>query len=128
MVRRKDERGQATVELAVLAPVITLLVVAILQAGVLVADRLAVLDAARIGARAAALRPDVGSVERALADHGVDLHGGSVHLSGDLRAGGIARMTVERPPTRLVVVGRFLGRSSISETVVFRVEDPDGGS
>lgn len=121
------ERGQATVELALLAPVMTLLLVAVVQAGVLVGDRLAVLDAARVGARAAALHPDLGAVDRALGDHGFDLHGGSVRLSGDLGAGGIARITVERPPTRLALVGRLLGGVRISESVVFRVEDPNGG-
>lgn len=121
------ERGQATVELAVLVPVFVMLLVAVVQAGVLVGDHLAVLDAARIGARAAALDPTPGAVARAHERHGVELDGGSVGLSGDLREGGIATITVERRPTRLALVGRFLGAMTITESVTFRIEDPDGG-
>lgn len=119
------EQGQATVELAVLLPFVTILLLAVVQAGVLVGDRLATLDAARIGARAAALRPDQAAVDRAFREHGVDLHGGSMALSGDLRPGGMATITVQRPPTRLAVVGRVVGGMTITEKLVFRIEDPD---
>lgn len=121
------ERGQATVELALLLPLLVALSLAVIQVGMLTADRLAVIDAARVGARAAALRPERAAVDRAFADQGIDLREGSARLSGELRPGGVATITVRRPPTRLPVVGRALGNMEISETLVFRVEDPDGG-
>lgn len=120
-----DERGQATVELALLLPVIVVIGLAVVQVGLLTADRLAAIDAARVGARAAALRPDRGAVDRAFEEQGIDLRGGNARLSGELRPGGVATITVRRPPTRLPLVGRALGNIEISETLVFRVEDPD---
>lgn len=106
-------------------PVVIVLILVVVQMGLLVGDRLAALDAARIGARAAALRPDQRFVDSAFTDHGIDLHGGSAELVGDLRPGGIATIIVERPPTRLAVVGRIVGSMTISERLVFRIEDPD---
>lgn len=52
------DEGQATVELAIVLPFIVLLVAAMIQCGLLVGDQLAVWNAARCAARAAAISPD----------------------------------------------------------------------
>jgi hypothetical protein len=57
------DRGQATVELALCLPVLCLFLLAVVQVGVVVRNRLAVEYAARVGARAAAAStsPSAGS-------------------------------------------------------------------
>lgn len=53
-----NDRGQATVELAVVLPFIVLLATALIQCGLIVADQLAVWNAARSAARVAAISSD----------------------------------------------------------------------
>ena len=52
------ERGQATAELALTLPLVFLALLAVIQVGLLVRDRLAVVHAAREAARAASVDPD----------------------------------------------------------------------
>lgn len=66
---RYRDNGQATVELAVVLPFIVLLVAALIQCGLIVADQLAVWNAARNAARAASVSPDPQpSAEQAASD------------------------------------------------------------
>ncbi len=58
MTHRPEERGQATVELALLLPVIALLVLAVVQVAVVARAELLVVTAAREAARAAAVGDD----------------------------------------------------------------------
>lgn len=53
-----SDNGQATVELAFLLPFMVLLATALIQCGLIVADQLAVWNAARSAARAASVSPD----------------------------------------------------------------------
>jgi len=55
---RGPDRGQATVELALATPVLCLLLLGVVQLAVVVRDQLAVVEAARVGARAAAVAAD----------------------------------------------------------------------
>lgn len=59
------ERGQATVELALVLPVVVLALMAVLQVAFVVRDQIAVVHAAREGARAASVDPDPGAAVRA---------------------------------------------------------------
>lgn len=56
--RRCCDRGQATVELAIVLPFIVLLAAALIQCGLIVVDQLAVWTAARSAARAASISAD----------------------------------------------------------------------
>ena len=56
--RRRRDRGQATVELALATPVLCVLLLGVVQLAVVVRDQLAVIEAARVGARAAAVAAD----------------------------------------------------------------------
>jgi Flp pilus assembly pilin Flp len=69
---RKDEGGQAAVELALVLPLIALLVLAIVQVGLVVRDQVLVVHAAREAARAAAVDPRP-AVARAAALRASDL-------------------------------------------------------
>ena len=52
------ENGQATVELAIILPFIVFIAAGLIQCGLIVADQLAVWNAARSAARAAAISPN----------------------------------------------------------------------
>jgi Flp pilus assembly protein TadG len=70
-VRRvAPEGGSATVEFALVFPLVLLVALALLQAGVLMADRLLVANAARAGAREAAVSMDDATVRDAVARAG----------------------------------------------------------
>ena len=59
------ERGQATVELALVLPLIVFALLAILQVGLVVRDQIAVVHAAREAARAASVDGDPGAATKA---------------------------------------------------------------
>jgi Flp pilus assembly protein TadG len=56
-MRRRGQRGTAAVEFALVLPLVLAIVLAMVQIGLLVRDRLIVESAARSGARAAAVEP-----------------------------------------------------------------------
>ena len=56
-MRSGADRGQATVEFALVLPVVVVLLVGLVQVGRVVAVQVAVIDAARAGARAASVDP-----------------------------------------------------------------------
>jgi hypothetical protein len=55
--RTREDRGQATVELALVLPLVCLLLLAVVQVGLVVHTQLVVAHAAREGVRAAAVDP-----------------------------------------------------------------------
>lgn len=63
--RGHGERGQATVEFALLLPLALAVLLAIVQAGLIVRDQIAVVHAAREAARAAAVDPNPKRAEAA---------------------------------------------------------------
>lgn len=63
---RDHERGSAVVEFALLLPVVLLVLIAVVQVGVVVRDRLLLSQAARAGAREAAVEPSDGAVREAV--------------------------------------------------------------
>ena len=62
---RCDERGSLTVELVVLTPVLLIMALAMLAFGRVAETRQQVIEAARAGAEAASIAPDVASAEAA---------------------------------------------------------------
>jgi Flp pilus assembly protein TadG len=65
---RRDERGSLTVELVVLTPVLLIMALAMLAFGRVAEARQQVVEAARAGAEAASIAPDVASAEAASED------------------------------------------------------------
>jgi Flp pilus assembly protein TadG len=61
----RRERGQVTVEFALLLPVVVLVALAIIQIALVARDQLALTHAAREAARAASVNPDPGAAEAA---------------------------------------------------------------
>lgn len=115
-----SERGQATVEFALLLPLVLAVLLGIVQAGLVVRDQVAVVHAAREAARAAAVDPDprraVAAARRVLAGARVE-----VHDRGPV--GEPVRVTVAyRSPTDLPLVGPFVPDPVLRAEAVMRVE------
>lgn len=91
-MRRRTDVGQATVEFALVVPVVILLLVGIVQIGRLVGMQMVMTDAARAGARAAAVdpRPEVAeAAARALLPDGAQV---------------VVRLTIAETHPRVVTV------------------------
>lgn len=127
----RRDAGQATVELALLLPVVAVLLLSVLQVGLVARDLVLVTHASREAARAAAVDPAPGAARSAaLSSSGLDPARLRVTVSG--RAGAGSRVRVEvtyRSATVVPVVGRLLGDRSLHSTTTMRVEalgGPDG--
>jgi Flp pilus assembly protein TadG len=60
------ERGSATLEFAMVLPLLLIVTLALVQVGLIVRDRLVLADAARAGAREAAVTDDAGRIRDAV--------------------------------------------------------------
>src|SRR5215510_1850905 len=60
---RSRDRGSATVEFALVLPLVLVVVLGLVQVGLVIRDRLLVEAAARAGARAAAIQDDPAAIE-----------------------------------------------------------------
>jgi Flp pilus assembly protein TadG len=83
---RADERGTAAVEFALVLPMVLAIVLALVQVGLLVRDRLLVESAVRSGARTAAVEPGDDAVRAAVLRAAPGLEADAVSV-GTARAG-----------------------------------------
>ena len=115
--RGRCDRGQATVEFALLLPVLVLAAVAILQVGLVIRDYVAVVHAAREAARAASVDADP-----AAAAHRV-LPGAGVHVGPRPAVGDPIRVEVDfRSVTDLPLVGALFPDPLLHHVSTMRVE------
>ena len=126
--RAGGDRAQASVELALLLPVILLLVLAVLQVGLLSRDVVLVTHAAREAARAAATdpSPDVARAA-ALASSGLDPTRVTVTLDVTGAPDRARRVRVEvvyRAPTAVPLMGALVADRTIRTTATMRLETP----
>ena len=129
------ERGQATVEFALVMPLIVFGLLAILQVGLVVRDQVAVIHAAREAARAASVDPDpgraTGAARRVLPR--ADVHVGSrpAGRSADHRRGHLPRPH-RRPARRRALPGPRPARAgghagrTMNDRETRRSHDPRG--
>ncbi len=114
------ERGQATVEFALVLPVLVLGLLAVLQVGLLVRDHVAVVHAAREAARAASVDPDPGRAVRAAHE---TLPDAQVHVGPRPAVGEpITVVVTYRSHTNLPLVGPLFPDPTLESRVVMRVE------
>jgi Flp pilus assembly protein TadG len=122
-VWRRDG-GQATVELALVLPLVVGLLLAIVQAGVLARDQILVTHAAREAVRAAAVDDDPAAARRAAEQAGplaADRLDTDVAERGEV--GGRVRVVVRyRAPTRIPLVGAFVDDVVLDAAATMRVE------
>lgn len=121
MRRRPEESGQATVEIALMVPIVVLLVLLVLQAGMAVRDRLVVLQATRVAARAVIVEPTPAAAAAAVSASGAPDRI-VVSVSGELAPGGMATVTATMPATAVPLVGRVVVGDQVAERLVVRVE------
>jgi len=119
-----SERGQATVELALVLPVVVLFALLVVQVGIVAKDLVLVTHAAREAARAAAVDPTAGSARTAaVAGANLDSSRMSVSLKGGTAEGDRITATVTyRSATAVPLIGRLVPDVTITESVTMRVE------
>lgn len=118
--RRASSRGQATVELALVLPVVVTILLVLVQVALLARDQVVTTHAARAAARAVAVDPTTAAARAAVAEV---LGGrGRVALDGVTSPGSLVGVTVVVEPVQVPVVGRAVAGVRISERMVARVE------
>jgi Flp pilus assembly protein TadG len=123
-VTRRREGGQATVEVALLLPLVATMLLGVVQVGLVVRDQVLVTHAAREAARAAAVDPRA-AVAREGAEAGARLDPTrlEVDLGGSAEPGGRLTVTVRyRSPTTVPLVGQLLGDRLLTASATMRVE------
>ena len=111
MRRAREDEGQASVELALVLPLVVILLLGVVQLGLLVRDQILVVHAAREAAREAAVDPSADAPRKAalasstLADSRL-----TVTTSGRGPAGSRVRVDVAyRAPTAVPLLGAAVG-------------------
>lgn len=121
---RRADRGQATVELALVLPLVVLVLVAVVQVGLLARDQVLVTHAAREAARAAAVTDDPAAPRRA-AEQAGPLRPERLQVTTTGRRGVGSRVRVEvryRAPIRIPVIDRVIADVELQGTATMRVE------
>ena len=111
MIGRQRERGQATVEAALVLPLVVLLLLAVVQVGLLVRAEVLVTHAAREAARAAALATTLDARRMAVRVEGRNGPGSRVRVDITYTA-----------PTDVPLVGALIGDVSLHVSATMRVE------
>ena len=120
MTRRRGERGQATVEFALLLPVLMMALLAVLQVALVVRDHVVLVHATREAARAASVDPNSGAAVRAA--HRT-LPGARVDVGPRPGIGEPIVVDVTyRSKTSLPLVGKLFPDPELHARVVMRVE------
>ena len=121
---RRNERGQATVELALVLPLAVLLALVVVQLGVIAVDLVLVHHAAREAARAAAVEPTTSAArEAAVGSSSLDRDRIVVELDGGSETGDQTTATVVyRASTSVPLVGPLIPDVTLRASVTMRVE------
>ncbi len=117
-------RGQATVELALLLPVIMAISLAVVQVGIVSFRQVQVVHAAREVARMVAVTGDAtGVTEAAARASALDVGRLEVLIDGPLAPGSLVTVTVRyRDPTEVPVVGAAISDVVLQAQITMRVE------
>jgi hypothetical protein len=122
--RHRIDRGQATVELALLLPLVVMLLLAVVQVGLVARDAVLVVHATREAVREAAVTAAPGAARRA-AEAGSGLTGPRLAVDVVRRdsPGGQVRVVVSyRAPTGVPLVGQLVPDVRLSSRATMRVE------
>lgn len=118
----KREKGQASVEFALVLPLVLLVLLGLLQVGVFVLEKLQVTGAAREGAREAAVTGDRERIKRAAQRSAVGME---IDVSVDRgpERGDPAVVAVSARPTELPVMGGIVSNLELESSATMRVEN-----
>ena len=121
--RRGGARGQATLELALVLPLVLAITLLVVQVGLVVRDQQLVLNAAREGARSAATDPVAAAARQAAVNSGdLDADRLDVVLASD--AATVTVTVTYRSATDVPLVGPLLGDVTLTESVTMHRETP----
>ena len=119
--RSEPDSGQATVELALVMPLIIGLVMIVLAAGLLVRDQLAVWHAASAGARAASISPDSPDVVQQAVKDEIGLRPFHIQIVRDQQ---LITVEVQYPRTiNLWLIKHIVPPLTLSASVTMHVQD-----
>lgn len=122
----RAERGSAVVEFALVLPLLLLMTLALVQVGVLARDRLVVEQAARAGAREAAVEGDPAAIRNAVVAAAPDLDRSSIVVlieDGGARGEPVSVGVTYAVPVHLPLAGwLFPSAVDIHATVTMRRE------
>ena len=124
MNKGRCERGQATVEAALVLPLVVLVLLAVVQVGLLVRAEVLVTHAAREAARSAAVDPDPDAPVEA-ATSATTLDPDRMHVQVQGRNGPGSRVQVDityTAATDVPLVGGLIGDVTLRATTTMRVE------
>ena len=124
--RASDERGQATVELALCLPLIALLLATVVEVTMIAADQTRLLHAAREAARIAVVDDEAGKIRAAAANGGLKGVELAVTPKPDMRRQGDP-LTVRlsyKPPARTPIVGILFRGITLRAEATMRIEQP----
>jgi Flp pilus assembly pilin Flp len=122
--RRRGESGQATVELALVLPLVALFLLAVVQVALVARDTILVVHAAREAVREAAVDPSRAGARRA-AEVGSGLSGPRLAVDVVRRGapGGQVEVRVTyRAPTDVPLIGKLVPDVELSTRAIMRVE------
>ena len=124
MTRGSKDEGQAAVELALVLPLVALVLLALVQAGLVIRDQILVVHAAREAAREAAVDAAPDTAARAAgASSTLDSSRLFVDTDGRGQAGSRVRVHVRyRAPTDVPLVGAALPDVTLEASATMRVE------
>lgn len=122
--RRGGERGQSTVEFALVLPVVALAALLVVQVALVVHARIMTTHAAREAARVVAIRNDPAAARSAaLGAADLDPARMTVSVSGSASPGSDVTVTVTyRAPTEVPLVGELLDDVVLSDSVTMLAE------
>jgi len=117
------EQGQASVELALCLPVVALLLLMIVQAGLIVADQVAVVQGAREGARRASVDPEPEAARRAVLGGRLSPQRTAVRVDRVEGRPALATVTVRhRAATDVPLVGGLLPDVDLTASATMAIE------
>ena len=117
----RREQGQATVELALLLPLLALVTLAVVQVGVVARDRVALTHVAREAARAAVVDPSPAEVRAAAVEaSSLDPARLRVVVRGDHE---VTVVVTYRSATEVPLIGRLVDDVTFTERFVGRAEE-----
>lgn len=121
---RRGERGQATVEFAILLPSVMIVVLVLLQILLVARDATSLTSATRAAARAALVGDDLDSVRDAARNESrLDPARLTITVSGGSASGDLATVRATyRAPTNVPLVGSFVDDVVLTERFVVRIE------
>ncbi|MCU1369154.1 MAG: TadE-like protein [Ilumatobacteraceae bacterium] len=126
---RRDhlDRGQATVELVLVLPVVVFALLLVIQIGLIARAQVLVVNAAREGARAAAVDGPGAARDAVVRSPGIRDDRAAVTAATEPgETADLIRVTLRyQVPTDVPLVGPLVGDPTLTAAVVMRAEDPD---